>query len=56
MKWKDICIQEANCEHNDGWTMEWYKNELKKIEKKEKKKKKTQSSTCFTEKAFWEIE
>jgi len=37
MKWKDRCIQEANCEHNDGWTMEWYKNELKKIEKKEKK-------------------
>jgi len=54
MKWKDRCIQEANCGHNDGWTMEWYKNELKKIEKNEKKK--TQSSTCFTEKSFWEVE
>jgi hypothetical protein len=39
MKWKDRCIQEANCGHNDGWTMEYYRKELKKIEKKEKIKK-----------------
>ena len=38
MNWKDICIQEANCGHNDGWTTEWYRNELKKIEQKEKVK------------------
>ena len=53
MKWKDRCIQEANCGHNDGWTTEWYNNELKKIEKKEKNLKKRKS---IKHKPFWQIQ
>ena len=54
-EWEELCKMEANCHHNDGWTMEYYRNELKKIQNKKKKKKETQSSTCFSEKAFWEV-
>ncbi len=52
MNWKDRCIQEANCDHNDGWTMEWYKNELNKIEKKEKNLKKRKN---IKHKPFWQV-
>ena len=52
MNWKDRCIQEANCGHNDGWTTEWYNNDLKKIEKKEKNLKKRKS---IKHKPFWQI-
>ena len=52
MNWKDRCIQEANCGHNDGWTMEWYKNELNKMEKKEKNLKNRKN---IKHKPFWRV-
>ena len=41
-QWLTQCTIEANCQHNDGYTMQWYANEVKKakqriINKRDKK-------------------
>ena len=56
-EWEELCKMEANCHHNDGWTMAWYSDEVKKIEERMKKKaeKEEEGTTCFSEKAFWEV-
>lgn len=33
-QWLTQCSIEANCEHNDGYTMEWYAEQVKKTKKK----------------------
>ena len=53
-EWLDICKIEANCHHNDGWTMAWYSDEVKKIGERINKKAEKEEGTCFPEKAFWE--
>jgi len=33
-QWLTQCIMEASCGHNDGYTMEWYADQVKKTKQK----------------------
>lgn len=33
-QWLTQCTIEANCQHNDGYTMQWYANEVKKAKQR----------------------
>lgn len=33
-QWLTHCTIEANCQHNDGYTMQWYANEVKKAKQR----------------------
>ena len=33
-EWLSQCMLEANCGHNDGYTMQWYADQVKKTKQK----------------------